>query len=73
MSNTVSVKLFENYDAWLENRFLELGATFTAITIRDSMNLNEGLLQVYDSRNLHVGLTGNEIIQISGSSSKINE
>lgn len=70
MSNTVSVKLFENYDAWLENRFLELGATFTAITIRDSMNLNEGLLQVYDSRNLHVGLTGNEIIQISGSSSK---
>lgn len=60
-----SIKLYENYNAWLENKFLELGATFITMTFRDSLSLNEGLVQIYDNTSLHVGLTGNEIFQIS--------
>lgn len=62
----LSVKLYENYDAWLENRFVELAATITTITMRDSLyGRNEGILQFYDSKNLHTRLDGNQIIQIS--------
>lgn len=60
-----SIKLYRDYDAWLDNIFLELGASFITMTIRDSMQVNEGLIQIYDDRSIHTGLTGNEIIQIS--------
>ncbi|ASD52103.1 baseplate hub [Pseudomonas phage PspYZU05] len=62
----ISIKLFQNYDAWLENRYLELGATFTTLTLRDGIHgTNEGILQFYDAKNLHTRLTGNEFIHIS--------
>ncbi|ARB05985.1 hypothetical protein fHeYen901_212 [Yersinia phage fHe-Yen9-01] len=62
----ISVKLYEDYVAWTENRFLELAATFTTLTMRDGLyGINEGILQFYDNQNLHTKLTGNEIIQIS--------
>lgn len=62
----ISIKLYQDYDAWLENRFVELGATFTTLTMRDGLNgTNEGLLQFYDNKNLHTKMDGNQIIQIS--------
>lgn len=61
-----SIKLFQGYDAWLENRFLELGGTFITLTMRDNIRgINEGLLQISDNKNLHTLLTGDEIIQVS--------
>ena len=42
----VSIKLYESYDAWKENRFVELAATFTTLTLRDGLfGRNEGMLQ----------------------------
>lgn len=65
-----SIKLFQDYDAWLENRFLELGGTFITLTTRDNIRgINEGLLQIFDTRNMHTLLTGDEIIQVSLSNS----
>ncbi|EDP8999546.1 baseplate hub subunit, partial [Salmonella enterica subsp. enterica serovar Braenderup] len=62
----LSVKLFESYDAWSNNRFVELAATITTLTMRDSLyGRNEGMLQFYDSKNIHTKMDGNEIIQIS--------
>ncbi|UYD57617.1 baseplate central spike complex protein [Aeromonas phage B614] len=63
----ISIKLYQNYDAWLENRFIELAATFTTLTIRDGLmnGINEGLLQIYDANNLQTKIIGDEIIQIS--------
>lgn len=62
----ISIKLYQDYEAFLEHRFLELGATFITLTIRDSLRgVNEGLLQIYDPKALHTKLTGYEIIQIS--------
>ncbi|APU02234.1 baseplate hub protein [Aeromonas phage Riv-10] len=63
----VSIKLYQNYDAWLENRFIELAATFVTLTMRDGLmnGINEGLLQIYDANNLQTKLTGDEIIQTS--------
>lgn len=62
----ISIKLYQDYDAWLENRFVELAATFTTLTMRDGLNgTNEGLLQFYDNKNLHTKMDGNQIIQIS--------
>lgn len=62
----VSIKLYQDYEAFLENRFVELGATFITMTLRDSLRgVNEGLLQIYDSKALHTKLAGTEIIQIS--------
>lgn len=62
----ISIKLFEDYDAWLSNRFVELASTFTTLTIRDGLNgKNEGRLQFYDSKNMHTRLDGDQIIQIS--------
>lgn len=62
----ISIKLYESYDAWKENRFLELGATFTTLTMRDGLNgRNEGVLQFYDNKNLHTKMDGDQIIQIS--------
>lgn len=62
----ISIKLYESYDAWKENRFLELGATFTTLTLRDGLNgRNEGVLQFYDNKNLHTKMDGDQIIQIS--------
>ena len=62
----VSIKLYENYDAWLDNRFVELGATFTTLTMRDGLyGRNEGLLQFYDAKNLHNLMNGEQIIQVS--------
>lgn len=66
----LSVKLYQDYDAWQENRFVELAATITTLTMRDSLyGRNEGILQFYDSRNLHTKMDGNQIIQISVSNS----
>lgn len=62
----LSVKLYQDYDAWLSNRFVELAATITTLTMRDSLTgRNEGVLQFYDSQNLHTKMDGNQIIQIS--------
>lgn len=62
----VSIKLFEDYDAWKENRFVELAATFTTLTIRDGLyGTNEGILQFYDNKNIHTKMDGNQIVQIS--------
>ncbi|AHY25174.1 baseplate hub [Pectobacterium bacteriophage PM2] len=62
----VSIKLYQDYDAWLEHRFVELGATFTTLTMRDGLyGINEGLLQFYDAKNLHTKMDGEQIIQIS--------
>lgn len=62
----ISIKLYQDYDAWLENRFVELGATFTTLTMRDGLyGTNEGLLQFYDAKNLHTKMDGEQIIQIS--------
>ncbi|WP_306310652.1 hypothetical protein [Escherichia coli] len=62
----VSIKLYQDYEAFSENRFVELGATFITMTLRDSLRgINEGLLQIYDSKALHTKLAGTEIIQIS--------
>ncbi|AHY25519.1 baseplate hub subunit [Serratia phage PS2] len=62
----ISIKLYEDYEAWQNNRFLELAATFTVLTIRDTLTgINEGLLQFYDPKNLQAMLTGDEIIQVS--------
>lgn len=63
----VSIKLYQNYDAWMENRFIELAATFITMTMRDGLTngINEGLLQIYDSNGLQTRLTGDEIIQTS--------
>lgn len=62
----VSIKLYEDYNAWLENRFVELAATFTTLTMRDGLyGRNEGLLQFYDNKNLHTKMDGEQLIQIS--------
>ena len=62
----ISIKMYENYDAWLDNRFVELAATFVTLTMRDGLfGKNEGLLQFYDSKNLHTLMDGGQIIQIS--------
>ncbi|QIN95387.1 baseplate central spike complex protein [Escherichia phage MN01] len=62
----ISIRLYEDYDAWLEHRFVELAATFTTLTMRDSLyGRNEGLLQFYDTKNLHTKMNGEQIIQIS--------
>lgn len=62
----ISIKLYQNYDAWLEHRFVELAATFTTLTMRDGLyGTNEGLLQFYDAKNLHTKMDGEQIIQIS--------
>lgn len=66
----LSIKLFEDYEAWGENRFVELAATMTQMTLRDGLfGINEGILQFYDSKNLHTKLSGDQIIQISMSNS----
>ena len=62
----VSIKLYEDYDAWQENRFLELASTFISLTIRDGLfGRNEGMLQFYDAGALHTKMNGEQIIQIS--------
>lgn len=62
----VSIKLYEDYDAWLQNRFVELAATFITLTMRDGLNgTNEGILQLYDDKNLHTKMDGSNIIQVS--------
>ena len=61
-----SIKLYENYDAWTSNKFVELAATFITMTIRDGLyGINEGLLQFYDNKNMHTRLNGEQIIMIS--------
>lgn len=70
----VSIKLYESYDAWKENRFVELGATFTTLTIRDGLfGRNEGMLQFYDNKNIHTKMDGEQIIQISLSNANTND
>lgn len=63
----ISIKLYQDYNAWLENRFIELASTFITLTIRDALfnGINEGLLQIYDDKNLHTKLNGDEYIQLS--------
>ncbi|APD20593.1 baseplate hub [Klebsiella phage KPV15] len=62
----ISIKLYSGYDAWLANRFVELAATFITLTMRDSLRgTNEGLLQFYDSKNMHTRMNGDELVQIS--------
>lgn len=70
----VSIKLYQDYEAFLNHRFIELGATFVTLTLRDSLRgVNEGLLQFYDSKTMHTKLTGHEIIQISLSTANTEE
>ncbi|WP_198643107.1 hypothetical protein [Escherichia coli] len=33
----VSIKLYQDYEAFSESRFIELGATFITMTLRDSL------------------------------------
>lgn len=62
----ISIKLYQDYDAWLDNNFVELAATFITLTMRDSLRgTNEGLLQFYDTKNIHNKIDGDQIIQIS--------
>jgi hypothetical protein len=62
----IFIKLYEDYDAWAEGRFIELSATFTQLTMRDGLfGRNEAILQFYDSNNMHTKLNGEQIIQIS--------
>lgn len=62
----ISIKLYQDYDAWKDNKFLELAATFITLTMRDGLfGKNEGLLQFYDNMNLQTKMTGEEILQIS--------
>lgn len=62
----VSIKLYEDYDAWADNRFVELAATFTTLTMRDGLyGRNEGILQFYDNKNMHMKMDGDQIVQIS--------
>lgn len=62
----ISIKLYQDYDQWKQNNFLELAATFITLTMRDGLyGNNEGLLQFYDNMNLHCKMSGEEIIQIS--------
>ena len=69
----LSVKLYEDYDAWGENRFVELAATVTTLTLRDGLyGTNEGILQFYDNKNLHTKIGGGQIVQISVSNSNSN-
>ena len=70
----VSIKLYEDYEAWLNNRFLELGATFTVLTLKDTLlGVNEGILQFYDPKNLQALLTGDELIQVSVANANTKE
>ncbi len=62
----IDIRLYEDYDAWTENRHLDLSVTFTTLTLRDGLyGRNEGILQFYDSKNLHAKLSGEQIVQIS--------
>lgn len=62
----LSVKLYEDITAWKENRFIELAATITTLTLRDSLfGTNEGILQFYDSKNLHAKINGDNLISVS--------
>lgn len=63
----VSIKLYQDYNAWLENRFIELASTFVTMTLRDGLvsGVNEGLIQIYETKSLHTNMTGDEIFQIS--------
>ena len=70
----ISIRLYEDYDAWLEHRFVELGATFTTLTMRDGLyGSNEGLLQFYDAKNLHTKMDGEQIIQVSVKKSQLQD
>ncbi|EHO5970627.1 hypothetical protein KLY11_000667 [Salmonella enterica] len=70
----VSIKLYQDYEAFLNHRFIELGATFVTMTLRDSLKgVNEGLLQFYDNKAMHTKLTGREIIQVSLSTANTEE
>lgn len=70
----VSIKLYQDYDAFLNHRFIELGATFVTMTLRDSLRgVNEGLLQFYDNKAMHTKLNGREIIQVSLSTANTDE
>ncbi|EJP2110026.1 hypothetical protein NUY08_002837 [Salmonella enterica] len=70
----VSIKLYQDYEAFLNHRFIELGATFVTMTLRDSLKgVNEGLLQFYDNKAMHTKLTGREIIQVSLSTANTQE
>lgn len=62
----LSIKLYEDYDAWQEHRFVELATTVTTLTMRDGLyGRNEGILQFHDAKNLHTKMNGEQIIQIS--------
>ena len=60
-----SIKLYKNYDSWLQNTYIEMGATFISLTMRDGLyGNNEGLLQVYDITSIHTHMTGDELISV---------
>lgn len=70
----LSIKLYEDYTAWTENRFVELAATMTQLTLRDGLyGINEGILQFYDSKNMHTRLDGDQIVQISMSNANTED
>ncbi|ATN93155.1 baseplate hub subunit [Salmonella phage Melville] len=62
----LSIKLYQDYDSWQTNRYVELAATVITLTMRDGLyGRNEGVLQFFDSKNLHTLMDGRQIIQIS--------
>lgn len=70
----LSVKLYETIEAWEENRFIELAATITTLTLRDSIfGRNEGMLQFYDSGSLHTKTDGEHIVTVSVCTANTNK
>lgn len=68
-----SIRLYENYDNWLQNNFIEMGATFISMTLRDGLyGTNEGLISVYDITSMHTHMSGDELIEVKIGNSNQN-
>lgn len=66
MFPNLSIKLYDNMEMLPKKNYIELTPSVIVTTLRDTLfGVNEGILQFYDSRNLHTKLSGNEIIHIS--------
>ena len=62
----LSIQLYLDYNAVLENKFTELSPALISMTMRDGLSsgLNEGLIQIYDDKTLHEKMTGDEFIRV---------
>lgn len=66
MFPNLSIKLYDNMEMLPKKNYIELTPSVIVTTLRDTLfGVNEGILQFYDSRNMHTKLSGNEIITIS--------